>query len=311
MRKGPENRTYDLEMGAGGCSVSYEHLAESYEMAEIQVSDGRGGMQQALTYVRFVGLKSRTEHEPSGKGMGMDFDVYDKLIKGETVEEKPPSILLARQFVRETGVGVATEIMIPSLQMPFYEGRILDGKFLPWNPSNEQLGWPIRQIAEAAARHNWTVGLKNGKWLGESLEAVTRPDSEIVTSMEKTWLGLASYAAAAKGNIAFIHRGVDVAGKGEYRNALVHEVVKRLAKKMPDAKRYFDPSHSLGDKLRDSIVAETIAAMKMTVGNEYLYNGILIETGTSETDGSQHISIDELKILICELAKFRRLRGPI
>jgi len=201
-------------------------------------------------------------------------------------------------------MGIAAEIMLPNIQLPFYEGRIPRGQFMPWNPSTEQLSWTVRQMAQIASRNNWTVGLKNGKWLGES-------DDSTVTSMERTWLGLATFAAASKCRVNFIHRGVDIPEKGEYRNALVHEVVRRIAKKMPEAGRYFDPSHSLGPKLRDKIVESTVEAMKMKVDNEYLYTGILIEAGTSETDTNQHISVDELKTLVTEVAKFRKLRGPI
>jgi hypothetical protein len=41
----------------------------------------------------------------------------------------------------------------------------------------------------------------------------------------------------------------------------------------------------------------------------YLYDGILIEAGNSETDTEQHITINELKILCKELSKFRELEG--
>ncbi len=305
-----ENGPHDLEVIAGHCSVNPERLAELYEMSEIQVSDGRGGTQRALSAVRFVGLKSRTECNPTGEGMGIDFPVIEQAIMFGSSEEVPPSVLLAQQFVNETGMGIAAEIMLPGVQMPFYEGRIPKGQLLPWNPSTDQLGWSVRQMAHIASRNNWTVGLKNGKWLGEPLEQVNQPNSETITSMEKTWLGLATFAAASKCNVVFIHRGVDVPEKGNHRNALVHEVVKRLAKKAPEAGRYFDPSHSLGPKLRDDIVRTTIEAMKMTVGNEFLYTGILIETGTSVTDTKQHITVGELRLMLGEISKFRKLGGP-
>lgn len=308
--KETENRQHDLEVIAGHCSVNPEHLAELYDMSEIQVSDGRGGMHRALSAVRFVGLKSRTEYNPIGEGMGMDFPVIEQAIIHGSVDEVPPSVLLAQQFVSETGTGIAAEIMLPAIQLPFYEGRIPKGQFLPWNPSIDQLGWSVRQMAHIAGRNNWIVGLKNGKWLGEPFEKVIQSDSETITSMEETWLGLSTFAAASKCKIAFIHRGVDVPEKGEHRNALVHEVVKRLAKKAPHAGRYFDPSHSLGPKLRDEIVKTIIEAMKMTVGNEFLYTGILIEAGTSNTDTQQHISIDELRVILKEISKFRKLGGP-
>lgn len=305
-----ENGHHDLEVIAGHCSVNPESLAELYEMSEIQVSDGRGGTQRALSAVRFVGLKSRTEYNPTGEGMGIDFPVIEQAIMFGSSDEIPPSVLLSQQFVQETSMGVAAEIMLPDIQLPFYENRIPRGQFFPWNPSVNQSGWSVRQMAHIASRNNWTVGLKNGKWLGEPLEQVIQPDSETITSMEKTWQGLATFAAASKCKVAFIHRGVDIPEKGEHRNALVHEVAKRLAKKVPHAGRYFDPSHSLGPKLRDGIVRSTIETMRMTIGNEFLYTGILIETGTSATDTYQHITVDELRTMLKEISKFRKLGGP-
>lgn len=308
MMRETENGPHDLEVIAGPCSVNLEHLNQLYEISEIQVSDGCGGTHRAVSAVRFVGLKSRTEFNQGS--MGMDSSVIEQAIIFGSLQETPPSVLLAQKFNQETRMGIAAEIMIPHLQLPSYEDIIPRGQFFPWNPSIEQLGWTVKEIAQIASRNNWTIGLKNGKWLGESLEQITQPDNEIITSMEKTWLGLATYAASSKCDIAFIHRGVDVPEKGDHRNALVHEVVKRLAKKVPQAGRFFDPSHSLGPKLRDNIVQTTIEAMKMTVGNDFLYTGILIEAGTSTTDTNQHITIDELKLMLNEIGKFRRLGGP-
>lgn len=309
MRKS-ENGPHDLEVIAGPCSLDVRHLSELYEMAEMHVSDGRGGTQRGLSAVRWVGAKSRTELTPTGEGMGMDFCALEQAILYGSSNEVLPSVLLAQQFVRETGMGVAAEIMLPGIQMPFYEGRVPKGQFFPWNPAVNQLGWSVRQMAAIASRNDWTVGLKNGKWLDKPLEHVVQPDNDTITSMEKAWLGLATYAAAAKCKVAFIHRGVDAPEKGDFRNALVHEVVRRLARKFPNAGRYFDPSHSLGEKLKDDIVRTTIEAMKMTIGNKFLYTGILIEAGTSETDTRQHISLIELQQLLNEISKFRRLGGP-
>ncbi len=309
MRK-TENGSHALEVIAGHCSLNPEHIAELYELSELQVSDCRGGKQRALSAVRVVGLKSRTEYNPSGEGMGIDFPVIEQAVLMGTTGEVPPSVLFAEQFVQDTGMGVAAEIMLPSIQLPFYEGRVPKGQFFPWNPSIDQLGWSVWQMACIASRNDWTVGLKNGKWLGETLDEAVGVGSETITSMEKTWVGLASFAAASKCSVAFIHRGVDVPEKGAHRNALVHEVVRRVAKKAPHAARYFDPSHSLGPKLRSEIVDTTIEAMRMTVGNEFLYTGILIETGTSTTDTGQHITVAELQHMLNEISKFRKLGGP-
>jgi hypothetical protein len=62
--------------------------------------------------------------------------------------------------------------------------------------------------------------------------------------------------------------------------------------------------------LRDKIVEGIIEAMKLKINeNDYLYDGVLIETGTSKTDTEQHITVDELKYVINELAKFRVIKG--
>lgn len=71
---------------------------------------------------------------------------------------------------------------------------------------------------------------------------------------------------------------------------------------------FFDPSHSFGRFLRDQIVDQTVLAMKMKINEEeYLYDGILIEVGTSITDTEQHITVEELQKLCNEIAKFREI----
>ena len=48
--------------------------------------------------------------------------------------------------------------------------------------------------------------------------------------------------------------------------------------------------------------------MKMKIENgDWLYDGILIEVGTSTTDTEQHITISELSNLIDEISKFREI----
>jgi hypothetical protein len=102
-----------------------------------------------------------------------------------------------------------------------------------------------------------------------------------------------------------------VPDKGTFRNPLIHEIakkVKRSAQKKyqdKEIKLFFDPSHSLGPKMRDQIPAAIIAALKMTDDAGFLYDGILVETGTSKTDTDQHITIAELQAVINEVAKFR------
>lgn len=310
IMKEHENRNYDLEVTAGHCSLNRDRLDEAYEMADIQVSDGQGGFQRALTFVRWVGEKSRTEYGTEVEQIGLDAPIFEQVLVHGSSSDVLPTVLMAEKFVRQTGIGIASEIMIPSLQMPQYEGRIPEGKFLPWNPASQQLGWLILQMALSAHKNGWPIGLKNGKWLGEPYEKAINTGNNLITSMEKAWAGLATFAQRANVHYSFIHRGVDIPEKGDFRNALTHEVVKRLACRFPQAGRYFDPSHSLGPKLRDHIVAETIEAMRMKIGNEFLYTGILIEVGTSKTDTHQHISIEELRFLLSEIATFRKLRGP-
>lgn len=128
--------------------------------------------------------------------------------------------------------------------------------------------------------------------------------------MEKTWAGLASYTGKLVGDTILIHRGVDVPDKGNYRSFPVHQMALRtkLATKL---KLYFDPSHALGPKMRDEIVKATIEAMKMKISDqEYVYDGILVEVGTSVTDTLQHITLKELEYMLKELAKFRDLVSP-
>lgn len=305
-----ENRSkHDLTVIAGHCSFSPDHLGELHQIADLRIPDGRGGRYGPVRAVRLVGLKSRTSFNEEGNGMGIDFPVIEKILMGGCTDEIPPSVLVAEQFVRDTGLGVATEIMLPEVQLPLYEKRIPKGQLFPWNPSVMQLGWPMRRMGVIAARNEWTVLVKNGKWLGEPLHEVNLPEGK-ESSMEKAWVGLATYAAASGCKVAFVHRGVDIPEKGNNRNLLVHEVVRRLARSFPNADRYFDPSHSLGPNNRDRIVPTTVEAMRMRVGNEYLYTGILIEVGTSITDTKQHITVDEFHCMLGEIGKFRKFSRP-
>ena len=128
--------------------------------------------------------------------------------------------------------------------------------------------------------------------------------------MEKTWIGLVKFAGDLEHDIILINRGVDVPDKGNFRNIPVHTISKRV-KKNTGVKLFFDPSHSYGPKMRDSITQAVIDAMRMKVNeDEYLYDGALIETGTSSTDTDQHISVKELEHIVKEIAKFRTLQIP-
>ena len=52
--------------------------------------------------------------------------------------------------------------------------------------------------------------------------------------------------------------------------------------------------------------------MKMkTDDDEFLYDGILMEAGSSSpVDLGEHVTINELKQLVVDLSKFRKLRTP-
>jgi 3-deoxy-D-arabino-heptulosonate 7-phosphate (DAHP) synthase len=163
-------------------------------------------------------------------------------------------------------------------------------------------------MSAIAARNNWTIGLKNGKWFSEHFNFADEKINDKLSSMEKTWIGISKYIK--NNEFIFIMRGVDIENKGNFRNVPIHEAAKRV-KKMTGIKLFFDPSHSFGPKLRDNIVEGTIKAMSLRLDeNNYLYDGILIEVGTSETDKDQHITITELETLTQKLSSFRDLKAP-
>lgn len=298
-----------LKIIAGPCSVDEQNVEEIYQIAEISVNGRR-----AISGTRIVGLKSRTELNPTGEGMGMDGKVLITnnaiLTRGGSKDDlqTPPSIKFVHDIISKTNMLVATEIMMPHLQLPHFEGIAPAQRLLPWNPSVNQLGWQVHQMAEYCRQNNWHIGLKNGKWVGADVVAAESENHPGGTPIEKTWGGLAKYAGELKGDIVLIQRGVDVPEKGDHRNLPIHNIAKRVKKDAGNVKLYFDPSHAYGPTLKESIVEATIVAMKMQYedGN-YVYDGILIETGTSSTDTGQHISIQELETLVGELSLFREL----
>lgn len=298
-----ESQNHDLEIIAGPCSIDKDNFGEIFDIANISTLDG-----PAVMGTRSVGVKSRTKFNKSGEGMGIDAIAVDTLMHDPNANIVLPSVLMAEQIVQETNMLVATEVMIPHVQLPQFVGRIPREKLLAWNPSVNQLGWQIRESSVLAIQNGWSIGIKNGKALGATLEEANDPDGG-QTPMEVTWEGLASFATGVS-NVIFIQRGVDVPEKGDHRNAPVHEAARRIKRRNPNAKVYFDPSHIFGEKMRDTIVENTLKAMHMLEGDGFLYNGALIETGTSTTDTKQHLTIPELHGLILDLSKFRRLRGP-
>lgn len=287
---------------AGPCSIDEHNINEVMQISEMEVKNRQGKIHRAIAGTRIVGLKSRTELAPDGSGMGMDYRAVRNnvhiLTNGGNVHdlEIPPSVIIAQSIYNKTGMLIATEIMMPAAQMPAYESRIPMGKLMPWNPAVNQLGWQLMEIALFAKKNGWHIGIKNGKWIGET--------------MEKAWAGLTNYARGINGDIILIHRGVDTPDKGDYRSLPVHQSAQRTKKKT-GAKLYFDPSHSYGPKMRDEIVEAVIAAMEMKISeSEYLYDGVLVEAGTSKTDTEQHITLKELETMVKKLASFRDLVSP-
>lgn len=314
MSQEPSNP--ELKIIAGPCSIDNNNLKEVYQISEIEVKNRAGSHQRAIAGTRVVGLKSRTELDASGHGMGLDYSALKKnmetLMNGGSAEDfvVPPSALMAVELANKTDLIIATEVMMPSVQLPAYEGKIAAGKLMPWSPAVNQLGWQILEMANFARRNGWHVGIKNGKWVGETIAIANSSHYTGQTTMEKTWAGLATYAGDLEGDIILIHRGVDAPDKGRYRNLPVHQMALRTKRKT-GAKLYFDPSHAYGPKMKEDIVPAVIEAMKMKLGeNTYLYDGVLVEAGTSVTDTEQHITLKELEIMVNELSTFRNLVAP-
>ena len=294
---------------AGPCSVDKDNIKDIYKIAEIKVN-GR----PAIWGTRVVGLKSRTKFNPKGEGMGIDFKTFM-----ENLEVKlsggccchlstPESVEIAKKIVKDTGLLVATEVMEPLLQLEFFEDPVFEDKLMIWNPAVNQLGWPLLVMSAYARKNNWFVGIKNPKWVGEHLSKANTREFKGETTMEKTWKGLVSYANLPQKTI-LIHRGVDVPEKGDYRNAPVHYIAKRV-KKATGCSLFFDPSHSHGPTMKEEIVPATVKAMKMKLEDgSYLYDGILVEAGRSKTDTEQHIALKELEEMVKRIAEFREIEG--
>jgi len=305
-------KNYDLEIIAGPCSITVENTEQIIrEIAPITTPDGK----KAIYGTRVVGLKSRTALSQTDDGMGIDWPVMKQAINA-TEEEKTkltlPSVQLAEKIANETNLLISSEIMMPHLQLPFLENTpILRNRVMIWNPAVEQLGWHLYQMNAFAKRNNWDIGIKHGKFLGEDpLEVANHPDYKGETTLEKVIIGLTSFVHDAPRDIIIIHRGVDVPGKGDYRNAIAHEIMKRVKSKIPHAKMFFDSTHSIGPKMRHRIVDETLEAMQLKVGQDFLYDGLLMEAGDSPTDTDEHITIQELQQLVNDLSTFRKLREP-
>lgn len=308
------DKSYDLEIIAGPCSITPENTEEVInEIARIKTPDGN----RAMYGTRVVGLKSRTSLDLTGEGMGIDSQAIQQAMKlspKERMQIKIPSVELAEKIAKKTNLLISTEIMIPHIQLPYWEAKkVLQKNVMVWNPAVNQLGWNLFEMSEFAQKNDWNIGIKHGKFLGKDpLHVANHPDYQGETSLEKVLLGLTSYIQNIKGDLIIIHRGVDVPGRGDYRNAITHEIMKRVKPRFPkNTKLYFDPTHCIGPVLRHKIVDEIMESMQMKTGNHYLYDGILMEAGsTSPVDLGEHVTIDELKELVTDLSKFRKLRSP-
>jgi len=292
---------------AGPCSIDYDNIHEIFEISKIKFNG-----KNAIAGTRVVGLKSRTSYNHKGAGMGIDFKTiqhnFNLYLQGKSINKykKPPSFSYIERIIKETHLLVSSEIMFPFIQLPLYSQLNLENRFMPWNPSVNQLGWQILELSKYAKNNSWYVGIKNGKWIGDKVSKANSKERSLSTPIEKVWNGLSTYAHdISKEKIILIHRGFDVPEKKDFRNLPLHNLAKKI-KQDTRAQLYFDPSHAYGPKLKNNIVTETIKAMKIKIDKySYLYDGILIETGTSKTDTGQHISINELKDMIKELGSFR------
>lgn len=291
---------------AGPCSINKENISDIYKLVEIKINN-----ISPLWGVRVVGLKSRTNFKKDKNKIGIDVDDYLNVLinfkeKGKIeLKNNLPSINLAKEIYKNTNLLIATEIVDSLIQPLFYEGVIPENKLLLWNPAVNQLGWSIFSMAQFIKKNKWFLGIKNPKWLGDYLKDVDNLNNDKITTAEKTWEGLVSYASLNKRRIILVHRGFDIPEKKDFRNFPAHHLALKVKKRI-GCKMFFDPSHSYGPKMKESIVEETVKALKIKISeNEYLYDGILIEVGKSKTDAEQHISIEEFKELCFRLNEFR------
>lgn len=292
---------------AGPCSISEKNMQEVYALSEMEVKSRFGETQRGITGVRIVGVKSRTSYTEKEGAMGIDREAFvgnmRSYAQGGGIKDMKmlPSIELSNEFIKKTGLTVATEIVAPLIQVPLCDKLLKDHELLLWTPAVMQIGWNLMEMYECSKSNAWKLGIKNPKWVGK--------ENGGQNSMEKTWLGIGTYVPEIH-DIIYIHRGVDVAEAGLYRNLPLHDSARKV-KKISGKQMYFDPSHTFGPKMRDKIVEGTLDAMRMKINeDEYLYDGILIEAGTSDTDTEQHITHKELQGLLNELAKFRDIVAP-
>ncbi len=271
---------------AGPCSIDEQNIDQAIEIGRLPEVDG----------VRCVGLKSVTSPRPF---MGIDRDWYFGGCRGT-----PPSVKLARKIVKETGKHIAFEVMDNKQLAPLLYDPVFENRVFLWNPAIMQLGWPLFRAARLAASQGWAIGLKNPKWSGEP-ELELTPDTTLDNG-EKTWWGNAKFVEEGGIKPVMIQRGIEGAGKYPYRNIPNHAAsacMRTLGYEV-----WIDPSHIFGKALRDEIVERTLEALELRLDDgRYLYDGLLVEVGTSQTDTDQHITIEELEGLI---EAIKRQRNP-
>jgi len=308
------NRSF--EVIAGPCSVNETNIKQLYEIAKMSVN-GRW----AVGGLRVVGLKSRTAYKEGNPAyMGMDALVYERNLAARLYNdtqivdmEQLPSLVIGVDLAKHYGIRIATEIMDSDIQLGLAALESgLNGLFVPWNPSANQLGFPVLRTARMAARYGWTVGIKNGKWIGAETNLADDSSVENRTPIEDVWNGLAVYADLLNNHKIMIHRGFDVPEKGDHRNLPLHNMAAAVKARAGECVRmFYDPSHALGPKMRDQIVANTVLAAQMRMPDgSYIYDGLLIEAGDSTTDTDQHVTLAELEDLIIQLSKYRDIVTP-
>lgn len=279
---------YPLTIIAGPCSVDEQNRKELLNIAAITV-DG----QRAVWGLRCVGLKSKTDC--SDGFMGIDWEAH-------CISKAFPSVEIAREAYEKTGRVIATELVDPQIQLKAYRD-MPDGSMLFWNPASNQIGYQFLAMAQEANRKGWHLGIKNGKWHGDT-------ETSLLTNMEKTWKNHLSFVMEGGGNdvvgrTLFIYRGVDMENKDMWRYQPLHRSAERV-KELTKRPMLYDPSHTSGPKRRNFIVDDTIKAMRMQGDDgRYLYDGILIEVGTSQTDTKQHLTVREFEYLCQQLGRFR------
>src|ERR1700722_10401174 len=196
----------EVTLIAGPCSINEKNIREVYSLSEMEVKNRFGEMQRALTGVRIVGVKSRTGYTEKEGSMGIDREVFVNNMRtyasGGGIKDMKmlPSIQMSDEFIRKTGMIVATEIVAPLIQVPLCDKVLKDHELLLWTPAVLQIGWNLMEMYECSKRNAWKLGIKNPKWVGK--------ESDGLNSMEKTWLGIGTYVPQIH-DIIYIHRGVD------------------------------------------------------------------------------------------------------